>query len=134
LETQFELSLYSVNWPASLGSTRIRISYHFWWSQSEVALYNQTNGLRVMTNRPVGPLGLYIHYASLFVGHSLTSSFERFRSAMSVFLSILYYLLLSIWFDSKFKWAIRIEMAFSVYCGRSYSSLDFILFLLYYFL
>jgi hypothetical protein len=85
--------------------------------------------LHVVTNRPVGPFGLYIHYAPLFVGHSPTSSFDEFGNAMSVFLwSILYYLLLSIWFDFKFNWTIRIDMAFSVLYERPYSSLKSILF------
>jgi hypothetical protein len=62
------------------------------WSQSEIVLYNQTNGLRAVTNRPVRPIDLYIHCAPLLVGHSPTSSFDGIGSAMIIFLwSILYY-------------------------------------------
>jgi hypothetical protein len=60
--------------------------------------------LRTVTNRPVGPFGLCIYCAPLPIGHSPTSSFDGFDGAISVFLwSILYFLLFSIWFDSKFN-------------------------------
>jgi hypothetical protein len=47
--------------------------------------------LRTVTHRLVGPTGLYIHYAPLPVGYSLTSSFYRFdRARVFYFLSILF--------------------------------------------
>jgi hypothetical protein len=45
---------------------------------------------RTVTNRPVGPLGLSIHCASLPVGHSPTSLFDEFNSATSVFFNQYY--------------------------------------------
>jgi hypothetical protein len=46
--------------------------------------------LRTMTHRPVGPTGLYIHYASLSIGYPLTPSFGGFiRAGVFFWINIL---------------------------------------------
>jgi hypothetical protein len=48
--------------------------------------------LRTVTHRPVGPTGLYIHCAPLYVDYSPTSSFDGFSHAREFyFLSIFFY-------------------------------------------
>jgi hypothetical protein len=47
--------------------------------------------LHIVTHRPMGPIDMYIHYAALLIGYSLTSSFDGFDCArVFYFLSILF--------------------------------------------
>jgi hypothetical protein len=73
--------------------------------------------LRTVSHRPVGPISLYIHCTSLFVGYPPTPSFDGFglTRVFSIWINIIL-LLFCIWFDFNLNWAIRITclLVFSV--------------------
>jgi hypothetical protein len=103
-------------------------------SVSEIALYNQTNGLHIVTHRPVGPPGLYIYWTSLHVGHSPISSLDGFDSSTSVFylINIIFNIIqYMIW--SKFNWVIRIH-SFQYLVWAAIFEFGFYFVLLYYYL
>jgi hypothetical protein len=79
------------------------------WSQSEVALHNQTNGLRSVNWLARGaPWFVYMHCTHLPVGYPPAPSFDRIGCVrvFSIFINIIL-LLFWIWFDFNLHWAIR---------------------------
>jgi hypothetical protein len=80
------------------------------WSQSDVALYNQINGLCTVSVSPMGPLGLYIsEYLYLSViqrsHHLMSSAVSQEFSIWSILLLLLLLLLFIIYFFPNWiKW------------------------------
>jgi hypothetical protein len=102
------------------------------WSQSEIALYNQTNRLRTVLDSSMVPFGLsiseYICLSVIHRSHHLTgSAVSREFSIWSILLLFIIYSFLNL------NWVIRIWVSIFSVCGP-YLSYEFFSILLYYYL